>query len=32
MQSMWTDNFKMYMLDFEKAEEPEIKLPAFVES
>ena len=24
---MWTDNFQMYKLDLEKAEEPEIKLP-----
>ena len=26
--SMWTKNFQMYKLDLEKAEEPEIKLPA----
>ena len=25
---MWTMNFQMYKLDLEKAEEPEIKLPA----
>ena len=25
--SMWTVNFQMFKLDFEKAEEPEIKLP-----
>ena len=24
---MWTMNFQMFKLDFEKAEEPEIKLP-----
>ena len=27
LQSMWTENFQMYKLDVEKAEEPEIKLP-----
>ena len=27
--SMWTKNFQMYKLGFEKAEEPEIKLPTF---
>ena len=27
--SMWTENFQMYKLDLEKAEEPEFKLPAF---
>ena len=26
--STWTENFKMYKLDLEKAEEPQIKLPA----
>ena len=26
---MWTENFQMYKLDLEKAEEPEIKLPTF---
>ena len=25
--SIWTENFQMYKLDFEKTEEPEIKLP-----
>ena len=25
---MWTKNFQMFKLDLEKAEEPEIKLPA----
>ena len=25
---MWTENFQMYKLDLEKAEEPETKLPA----
>jgi len=25
---MWTEKFQMYKLDLEKAEEPEIKLPA----
>ena len=25
--SMWTEEFQMYNLDLEKAEEPEIKLP-----
>ena len=24
---MWTENFQMYKLDLEKAEEPEVKLP-----
>ena len=28
--STWTENFQMYKLDLEKAEEPEIKLPTFV--
>ena len=27
--SMWTESFQMYKLDFEKAEEPEIKLPTY---
>ena len=27
--SMWTENFQMYKLDLEKAEEPGIKLPTF---
>ena len=30
--STWTENFQMYELDLEKAEEPEIKLPTFVGS
>ena len=30
--SMWTENLQMFMLDLEKAEEPEIKLPASVGS
>ena len=30
--SMWTENFQMFKLDLEMAEEPEIKLPAFVGS
>ena len=29
---MWTKNFQMFKLDLEKADEPEIKLPAFVGS
>ena len=29
---MWTKNFQMFKLDLEKAEEPEIKLPAFTGS
>ena len=29
---MWTENFKMYKLDLEKAEEPEIKFPTSVGS
>ena len=29
---MWTENFQMYKLDLEKAEEPGIKLPTFAES
>ena len=28
--STWTENFQMYKLDLEKAEEPEIKLPTFI--
>ena len=27
---MWTENFQMYKLDLEKAEEPDIKLPTFI--
>ena len=30
--SMWTENFQMYKLEFEKAEEPEIKMPTLVGS
>ena len=30
--SRWTKNFQMYKLHLEKAEEPEIKLPAFLGS
>ena len=30
--SMWTENFQVFKLDFEKAEEPEIKLPTFIRS
>ena len=30
--STWTENFKMYKLGFEEAEEPEIKLPTFAGS
>ena len=29
---VWTKNFQMFKLDFEKAKEPEIKLPAPVGS
>ena len=29
---MWTENFQMFKLDLEKAEEPEIKLPISVGS
>ena len=29
---MWTEDFQMYKLDLEKAEEPEIKLSTFAES
>ena len=29
---MWTKNFQMYKLGWEKAEEPEVKLPTFVAS
>ena len=32
LQSIWTENFQMYKLDLEKAEEPEIKLPTSVGS
>ena len=30
--STWTKNFQIYKLGLEKAEEPEIKLPTFIES
>ena len=30
--SPWTENFQMFKLDFEKGEEPEIKLPTSVKS
>ena len=30
--SMWTENFQIYKLDFEEAEEPEIKLQTFIGS
>ena len=30
--SMWTENFQMFNLGLEKAEEPEIKLQTFIES
>ena len=29
--SMWTENFQLYKLGLEKAEEPEIKLPTFLD-
>ena len=32
LNSMWTENFQMYKLDLEKAEESEIKWPTSVES
>ena len=32
LNSMWTENFQMFSLDLEKAEEPEIKLPTYVGS
>ena len=28
---MWTENFQMFNMDLEKAEEPEIKLPYIIE-
>ena len=31
LQQYVTMNFQMFRLDLEKAEEPEIKLPAFIE-
>ena len=30
--SLWTENFRMFKLDFKKVEEPEIKLPTSTES
>ena len=30
--SIWIENFQMYKLDLEKAEEPEIKVPTFIGS
>ena len=30
VNSMWTENFHMFKLDLEKAEEPEIKLPTSI--
>ena len=30
--SPWMENFQMYKLDLEKAQEPEIKLPTFAGS
>ena len=30
--SLWTESFQMYRFGFEKAEEPEIELPAFAGS
>ena len=30
MNSMWTENFQMFILDLEKAEEPDIKLPTSI--
>ena len=32
INSMWTDNFQIYRLDLEKAEEPQIKLPTSIGS
>ena len=32
LNSTWTENFQIYKLDLEKAEEPEIKLPTFTEA
>ena len=31
LHSSWTENFQIFKLDLEKAEEPEIKLPASIE-
>ena len=30
LNNMWTENFHIYKLDLEKAEEPKIKLPTFI--
>ena len=30
--NMWNENFQMYQLGLEKAEQPEIKLPTFAGS
>ena len=32
LNSMWTNDFQVFKLDLEKAEEPEIKLPTYIES
>ena len=32
LQQMWAMKFQMYKLDLEKAEEPDIKLPAYAGS
>jgi len=32
LQKYQKENFQMFMLDLEKTEEPEIKLPTFIES
>ena len=32
VSGMWTENFQMYMLDLEKAEEPEIEMPTSIGS
>ena len=31
-RSIWSENFQLYKLDFEKAEEPEIKLQTPIQS
>ena len=30
--STWIENFQMHNLDLEKAEEPEVKFPTFIQS
>ena len=30
LNSMWTNDFQVFKLDLEKAEEPEIKLPTYI--